>query len=245
MYKSSLEELCRQRRWRLPEYSTTRDGPNYAPWFYAPVTVNGFDFRTGNAFGSANEAQNEAAKDALDHLSKPSNPIPGPSSFPQPCLPSSSSAPYWSDMQHLSKSQLESFAQKRNLHPPVYSCEMVGPPHNRRFKCKVTIGGQTFEGQEFLPTLKDAERAVAKVALMSVLPNGVQEDHSGLFKNLLQELGQKGFSRPVYSSRISGDPHVPVFVSFVEMGGERFMGEEASSGKQAELNALPKWPIIP
>ncbi|CAN6552591.1 unnamed protein product [Malus baccata var. baccata] len=148
-------------------------------------------------------------------------------------------------MQHLFKSQLESFAQKRNLYPPVYSCEMVGPPHNR-FKCKVTIGGQTFEGQEFLPTLKDAERAAAKVALMSVLPNGVQEDHSGLFKNLLQELGQKaGFSKPVYSSRISGDPHVPVFVSFVEMGGERFMGEEASSRKQAEFNALLKWPIIP
>lgn len=79
------------------------------------------------------------------------------------------------DIQHFHKNQLQTYAQKRNLLPPVYYCEREGPPHNSRFKCRVTIGGQTFEGQEFLPTLKDAEHAAAKAALMSILPNGVQE----------------------------------------------------------------------
>ncbi|KAM1132510.1 hypothetical protein FF1_046896 [Malus domestica] len=306
MYKSRLQELCQQRKWRLPEYNTTKVGLDHNPRFSATVTINGLDFHTVDIFRSSKEAQNDAAKLAFDHLSdnpqpKPRNPIPSPSSFPQPCPPSSSSASSFSDeareieivepatdsdttheareieivepktqethqipqvplqfsgnvsgaasqanaalsgkmdMQHLYKNQLQTYAQKRNLLLPVYSCEREGPPHNCRFKCRVTIDGQTYEGQEFLPTLKDAEHAVAKAALMSLLPNGVQEDDSGLFKNLLQELIQKeGFSIPIYSSRMSGEPHIPVFVSSVEIEGETFIGQEARSKKQAELSA--------
>ncbi|KAM1413146.1 hypothetical protein ACFXTO_025784 [Malus domestica] len=303
MFKSRLQELCQQRKWRLPEYNTTKVGLDHIPCFSATVTINGFDFHTVDTFRFSKEAQNDAAKHAFDHLSdhpqpKPRNPIPVPSSFPQPCLPSSSSTSFcsalpstaaadsnttheapqimqlkiqethqipqlplqfsgnksgatpqanatllskmciFSDIQHFHKNQLQTYAQKRNLLPPVYSCEREGPAHNSRFKCRVTIGGQTYEGQEFLPTLKDAEHAAAKAALTSILPNGVQEDDSGLFKNLLQELIQKeGFSIPVYSSRMSGEPHVPVFVSSVEIEGETFMGQEARSKKQAELSA--------
>ncbi|XP_068335834.1 double-stranded RNA-binding protein 1-like isoform X2 [Pyrus communis] len=304
MYKSRLQELCQQRKWRLPEYNSTKVGLDHNPRFSATVTINGLDFHTADIFRSSKEAQNDAAKLAFDHLSdnpqpKPRNPIPSPSSFPQPCPPSSSSASSFSalpstpatdsnttreieivepktqeieieiveptipqlplqfsgnvsgaayqanatlsgkiDLQHLYKNQLQTYAQKRNLLLPVYSCEREGPPHNCRFKCRVTIDGQTYEGQEFLPTLKDAEHAVAKAALMSLLPNGVQEDDSGLFKNLLQELIQKeGFSIPIYSSRMSGEPHIPVFVSSVEIEGETFMGQEARSKKQAELSA--------
>ncbi|TQD71655.1 hypothetical protein C1H46_042808 [Malus baccata] len=243
MYKSRLQELCQQRKWRLPEYNTTKVGLDHNPRFSATVTINGLDFHTVDIFRSSKEAQNDAAKLAFDHLSdnpqpKPRNPIPSPSSFPQPCPPSSSSASSFSEMQHLYKNQLQTYAQKRNLLLPVYSCEREGPPHNCRFKCRVTIDGQTYEGQEFLPTLKDAEHAVAKAALMSLLPNGVQEDDSGLFKNLLQELIQKeGFSIPIYSSRMSGEPHIPVFVSSVEIEGETFIGQEARSKKQAELTA--------
>lgn len=58
---------------------------------------------------------------------------------------------------------------------PVYSCEWEGPPHASRFKCTVAIDGRTYQGQDFLPTMKDAEHAAAKVALISLLPNGVQE----------------------------------------------------------------------
>ncbi|KAH0983297.1 hypothetical protein GBA52_010474 [Prunus armeniaca] len=142
------------------------------------------------------------------------------------------------DIQHLYKNQLQTYAQKRNLLLPVYSCEQEGPPHANRFKCRVTVDEHTYEGQEFLPTMKEAEHAVAKIALMSLLPNGIQEDYIGLYKNILQELIQKeGFSMPVYSTKNSGEVHAPIFVSTVEIEGETFTGSEARSKKQAEMSA--------
>ncbi|XP_065617564.1 uncharacterized protein LOC112025216 [Quercus suber] len=63
-------------------------------------------------------------------------------------------------------------------------------------------------------------------------------DNSGLYKNLLQELVQKeGFSLPVYDTNRSGEVHVPIFVSTVEIEGEVFKGHEARTKKQAEMNA--------
>lgn len=142
------------------------------------------------------------------------------------------------DIQHVYKNQLQHYAQKRNLMLPVYSCEWEGPPHASRFKCTVTIDGRTYQGQDFLPTMKDAEHAAAKVALISLLPNGVQEDDSGLYKNLLQELLQKeGFHAPVYSTRTSGEPHALTFLSTVEIEGESFTGQVARSKKLGELSA--------
>lgn len=82
----------------------------------------------------------------------------------------------WStDVQHLYKSQLQNYAQKRNLALPEYASEREGPPHNTRFKCRVTIDGQTFESPTFFSTLKEAENAAAKFALTSLSPNEVQQ----------------------------------------------------------------------
>lgn len=59
-----------------------------------------------------------------------------------------------------------------------------------------------------------------------------------LYKNLLQELAQKGGHRlPVYETSRSGPPHTPTFISTVEINGERFRGHEASAKKQAEVYA--------
>ncbi|XP_011034324.1 PREDICTED: double-stranded RNA-binding protein 1-like isoform X3 [Populus euphratica] len=141
------------------------------------------------------------------------------------------------DMQRLFKSQLQTYAQKRNFALPVYSCERVGPPHSCRFKCKVTVNGQTFESLEYFPTLSKAEHAAAKAALMSLLPNGVEEDESG-YKNLLQELAQReGCGLPTYSTNKSGEAHVPTFISTVEIEGEIFTGQGAKTKKQAEMSA--------
>ncbi|KAI5566953.1 hypothetical protein BDE02_13G056100 [Populus trichocarpa] len=141
------------------------------------------------------------------------------------------------DMQRLFKSQLQTYAQKRNFALPVYSCERVGPPHSSRFKCKVTVNGQTFESLEYFSTLNKAEHAAAKAALMSLLPNGVEEDESG-YKNLLQELAQReGCGLPTYSTNKSGEAHVPTFISTVEIEGEIFTGQGAKTKKQAEMSA--------
>ncbi|XP_034897954.1 uncharacterized protein [Populus alba] len=141
------------------------------------------------------------------------------------------------DMQRLFKSQLQTYAQKRNFALPVYSCERVGPPHSSRFKCMVTVNGQTFDGLEYFPSLSKAEHAAAKAALMSLLPNGVEEDESG-YKNLLQELAQReGCGLPTYRTNKSGEAHVPTFVSTVEIEGEIFTGQGAKTKKQAEMSA--------
>ncbi|KAK2638294.1 hypothetical protein Ddye_026089 [Dipteronia dyeriana] len=136
------------------------------------------------------------------------------------------------------KSLLQSYVQKRNLALPIYSCERVGPPHAMRFKCKVTVTGQTYECTTFFPTLKEAEHGAAKVALMSLPLDGVQEDGSILYKNLLQELAQKkGYALPIYMTNVSGEAHVPTFVSTVEVKGELFTGQRSKTKKQAEMSA--------
>ncbi|XP_038904854.1 double-stranded RNA-binding protein 1-like isoform X2 [Benincasa hispida] len=140
-------------------------------------------------------------------------------------------------MQHLYKNKLQNLAQKRGLSLPMYTCERDGPPHASRFRCKVEIDGKTYESPEFHGTLKDAENAVAKVALLSLCQDGAQED-SGLYKNLLQEMAQKrGLGLPIYSTSQSGEVHVPVFVSTVKVGEETSEGKPSRTKKQAEMSA--------
>lgn len=78
-------------------------------------------------------------------------------------------------MLHLYKSRLQHYAQKQNLTLPVYSSELDGPPHSRRFRSKVTVDGVTYETPEFFSTLKEAEHAAAKVAFESLTLNDIQE----------------------------------------------------------------------
>ncbi|XP_024448327.2 double-stranded RNA-binding protein 8 isoform X2 [Populus trichocarpa] len=135
------------------------------------------------------------------------------------------------------KNQLQTYAQKRNFTLPVYSCERLGPPHAIQFKCKVTVNGQTYESREYFPTLNKAENAAAKAALMSLLPNGVEEDKSG-YKNLLQDMAQReGCGLPTYFTEKSGEAHAPTFISTVEIDGVIFTGKEARTKKQAEMSA--------
>ncbi|RDY01440.1 Double-stranded RNA-binding protein 4, partial [Mucuna pruriens] len=71
-----------------------------------------------------------------------------------------------------------------------------------------------------------------------MLSSGASYGHAGLYKNLLQELAQKeGFRLPIYSTDKSGEAHMPIFVSQVEVEGELFTGQEAKSKKQAEMSA--------
>ncbi|XP_027358913.1 double-stranded RNA-binding protein 6-like isoform X2 [Abrus precatorius] len=299
MYKTKIQELCQRRSWRIPEYETTREGPDHNPRFTSTVIVNAIPFRSPTAARTAKQAQNDAAMQAFLHFVSPSpSPSPSPlspcsfpqhslsisgfSSFPQPSLcessPGSSGPSFDVDnilrtnrvlqprleegcqtspinspvtvvrdtmtakdhknMSHLYKNQLQSYAQKRNLNLPVYSSEWEGPPHAMRFKCRVTVDGQTYESDKFYSSLKHAEHAAAEVALLFLSPDGVQEDRTGLYKNLLQELVQKeGFGLPIYSSSKYGEAHMPIFVSQVEVEGELFTGQEAKSKKQAEMSA--------
>jgi len=79
------------------------------------------------------------------------------------------------EMEHLYKNQLQIYAQKRSLPLPLYSCKHEGPPHACRFRSKVTLEGKTYECPEYFSTVKDAENAAAKVALMALSSDGIQE----------------------------------------------------------------------
>ncbi|KAH9784565.1 Double-stranded RNA-binding protein 1 [Citrus sinensis] len=222
MYKTKLQELCHQRVWNLPVYTTAKQGLDHNPRFQATVTVNDQSFTTPDLYKSSKEAQNDAARIAFQHFSSP----PPPSSTPAASSSNGSSSESAvqvnaretdrttqvnatistvndvhksRDMQHLYKNQLQSYTQKKNLPLPMYSCEREGPPHASRFKCK---------------------------------------DDSVLYKNLLQELAQKeAYALPVYNTKQSGESHAPTFVSTVEVGGQVFSGQEAKSKKQAEMSA--------
>ncbi|KAL3642799.1 HLA class II histocompatibility antigen, DR beta 4 chain [Castilleja foliolosa] len=141
------------------------------------------------------------------------------------------------DTLHMYKNQLQQYAQKKNFALPVYTTEAEGPPHSRRFKSSVSVDGKSYETLEFFTTLKEAEQAAARVACQVLSVDAIQED-GGLYKNLLQELAQKkGLLCPVYESVSSGLPHMPLFVSTVEIGSRIVRGAEAKTKKQAEMNA--------
>ncbi|KAK4790360.1 hypothetical protein SAY86_017664 [Trapa natans] len=323
MYKSKLQELCQQKHWSLPQYSTTKEGPSHGPRFTTTITVNGISFVTPNPSRSTKESHNDAAMLAFQHFSdsllppdvppiisptlippavspvilpRPSEPLivaappnpPAPDSTDdlsegldtilaglrclQPKLPeeylstemrmaegrtlplarppeechaplANQSTPHIKedapsiDLWHLSKSQLQMYAQKSILPLPTYSCEHYGPAHISRFKCKVNIDGQTFESPDYCSTLKDAENAAARVALLAMSATGDQERDSGLYKNLLQELAQKeGYRLPVYKTmRAIG--LFPTFTSTVMIEGESFTGQPEKTKKQAESSA--------
>ena len=66
------------------------------------------------------------------------------------------------------KSQLQIYAQKRGKNLPSYRSINGGSLRAPLFKSEVTIDGQTFESPEYFRTMKEAETAAAKVALMSL-----------------------------------------------------------------------------
>ncbi|KHG10421.1 Double-stranded RNA-binding 1 [Gossypium arboreum] len=265
MYKSRLQELCQKKVWRLPEYNVTKQGQDHNPRFEATVDVNGMSFQSQNPAKSSKEAQNDAAYLAFLHFTAPPLPHPGSSnaianfdsntanrslqperqeacqdSHLSDCASICNDSEKFKDMQHFYKNLLQNYAQKRNVSRPVYSCEVEGPPHASRFRCKVTIDEKTYEGLEFFPTIKEAEHAAARVALSCLAPDAIEEvqEDSSLFKNLLQELTQKeGCPLPVYTTTRSGEAHASMFVSSVEVKGETFTGQGARSKKQAEFLA--------
>ena len=78
------------------------------------------------------------------------------------------------------------YAQKLGKVPPLYKHIQEGPAHAPRFNAEVTIDGQTFGRPELLYyKLKDAEAAVAEVALDLLPPIPPQESTVSPFLSFL------------------------------------------------------------
>ncbi|KAM4096325.1 hypothetical protein ACJW30_08G096900 [Castanea mollissima] len=251
MYKTKVQELCQKKQWRPPMYSTMKDGPDHHPRFNSSVSVNGLFFHSPFPSKSSKDAQSAAAKLAFLHFTGSSATLP--STEPIDVESNTTTETYHDDdddpqiqsdelhvtltddFQSQYKGLLQNYAQQNNLDPPLYMSESDGPSHAIRFKATVTVGGQTFESPMFFKTLKGAEQAAAKAALMSLSPDGFQKGDFGLYKNLLQELAQQeGFSIPIYNTTKSGELHMPTFYSNVEVEGEIFHGKEGGLSRSAE-----------
>ncbi|GAQ81639.1 DRB5 dsRNA-binding protein 5 [Klebsormidium nitens] len=143
------------------------------------------------------------------------------------------------------KNQLQELAQRSCFNLPSYGCLREGPDHAPRFKATVKFNNEVFEGPGFCSTLRQAEHAVAEVALQELSKRGPAQslaakmlDETGVCKNLLQETTQKaGVPLPVYSSNRTGPGHLPVYICTVDVAGRRYSGQSAKTKKQAEKNA--------
>ncbi|XP_027344289.1 double-stranded RNA-binding protein 1-like [Abrus precatorius] len=240
MYKTKLQEFCHKRRWGLPRYSAMKDGPDHMPSFKASVFVNGVTFTSG-AFSSSKEAHNQAAMHAFLSFSSATEQDTKeqigqvkPQDIPIPARSSS----IIDDMDRLCKNRLQNYAQKNNLDPPAFTCKAEGPPHATHFKATVLFNGQSFESPSFFNSLKEAEQAAAKLALMSLSLDLFKKGDSGPFKTLLFKLTQReSLCKPTYKTIQSGSPHMPTFFSTVEVEGMEFHGKGGRSKKQAEQDA--------
>ncbi|KAH9741973.1 Double-stranded RNA-binding protein 1 [Citrus sinensis] len=256
MYKTKVQELCHQKRWSLPRYSTMKDGADHDPRFKSSVSVNGLSFHSSVSCKSSKESQNDAAKLAFLHFTSPPPP-PRPSTKDEPLAdqglemdekpqlvdinhpdisdslisiaePSAGEvkiAETCQDVQCRYKSVLQNYARRKNLDSPLYSSIREGPAHACSFKARVTIDGHTFESLEFFKNLKQAEHAAAK-------------DDGVFYKNVLHELSlREGLPVPLYETIKCGAPHMPTFISMVEVDGEVFYGKAGRTKKKAEMKA--------
>ncbi|OIW03289.1 hypothetical protein TanjilG_09936 [Lupinus angustifolius] len=81
MFKGKVQELCLCRQWNLPEYVTTREGPQHCLSYNSTITINGVSFQTLTPSTTSNESEDHAAELAYYHFHQPisnSNPKPNP-----------------------------------------------------------------------------------------------------------------------------------------------------------------------
>jgi hypothetical protein len=70
------------------------------------------------------------------------------------------------------KNQLQELAQRSCFNLPSYGCLREGPDHAPRFKATVKFNNEVFEGPGFCSTLRQAEHAVAEIALQELSKRG-------------------------------------------------------------------------
>ncbi|XP_075638969.1 double-stranded RNA-binding protein 1 isoform X1 [Castanea sativa] len=217
MYKSKLQELCHQKSWSLPEYVSTKDGPDHNPRFTATatLTINSSSppqtFHSSNPCKSSKEAQNDAARVAFLHFTQPPPPPP-PSvtirsyssfaSFPQPSLSSSSSSSSSFSGSTTGSTDLDIVSATRQAMQPKTQ-EIYQTPQ---------VNGTT------------------------LYVNNDSRDIQHFYKNQLQNYAQKrSLCLPVYSCEREGPPHASRFRCKVTVDRQTYESPEFfSTSKDAE-----------
>nr|GLL27161.1 double-stranded RNA-binding protein 1-like isoform X3 [Ipomoea trifida] len=146
MYKNQLQQYAQKQNIILPKYSCEVEGPPHACRFRSKVAFGGKIFESHEFFSTLKEAEQAAAKIALEALS------------PQEIQKGAG----------LYKTLLQQLEQKQGGMFPVYKTIQSGPPHAPTFVATVVVGGETYQGQE-AKSKKEAEMSAAEVAYNSCL----------------------------------------------------------------------------
>ncbi|PIM97670.1 hypothetical protein CDL12_29859 [Handroanthus impetiginosus] len=244
MYKSKLQELCRRRRWELPEYDTVKDGPDHMPRFTATVNVRGQVFETPAHCRSAKEAQNTAARIAFEHFSVTSPPPvqPQPSSVnPQVQRQPSSANPQIQPRPSSANPQFQAVPSSAPLPtvPPVSPTPELQPvaavsplpvsplpsslpiPPPGLLVAKNDANTKPANSDKPQQNCEDTIQTpmVYRIAISSHDKSYKETLH--LYKNRLQQYAQKqNLVFPVYTSEAEGPPHVRRFKSRVLFDGK-------------------------
>ncbi|CAA2973183.1 Hypothetical predicted protein [Olea europaea subsp. europaea] len=105
----------------------------------------------------------------------------------------------------------QEMAQKVGLKFTSYETSPIATgPHKIGFVSIVVVGSDTFQGIE----------------------------DEGIYKNVLQEMTQRGGLKSLSYETSPAGPHKTGFVSIVVVGSDTFQGIEARTKKQAEANAI-------
>lgn len=153
MFKNRLQEYTQRATIPLPVYTTVNEGQQvHAPKFRSTVLVDGESFVSGNTFSVRKAAEQDAARVALESITKKIK---------------NESCPLVTEDKLLCKSILHEFAVKMNLEKPIYD---ISRPKGQLpvFKCSVAFNGATYTG-ETGRTKKEAEQLGARAAILSIL----------------------------------------------------------------------------
>ncbi|ONK55143.1 uncharacterized protein A4U43_UnF7180 [Asparagus officinalis] len=152
MNKNRLQEFAQKSRLPLPVYRTENEGYQHTPLFRSSVTVDGITFTSPNTFLQRKAAEQDAAKLALESLSRKID----ISSILEDAT--------------FAKSMLHEYAMKMSLEKPTYQTSQATGSIHPMFISSTIFNGQTYTGDPGR-NKKEAEQMAARAAIKSILAN--------------------------------------------------------------------------
>nr|GMD12022.1 double-stranded RNA-binding protein 4-like [Ipomoea batatas] len=152
MYKNRLQEYTQKLGLPLPSYKNVNEGLPHSPSFRSTVLVDGRTYEAKCTFPTRKQAEQEAARLALESLSKQINDTGSPPINTEP---------------RFCKSLLYQYALKNNLGMPSFkTINPAGPC--LVYLSYMVFGGKTYTG-EVAGSKKMAEQLAARAAIRSLL----------------------------------------------------------------------------
>lgn len=182
--KSQLNEYTQKLSMPKPSYDFTQEGPSHNPRFRASVLVNGKRYDSQSEFLTSKEAEQHAARVALEALNANET-----ASVPNSVCETGQ----W-------KNVLQQHAQKLKLPLPTYTCVKTGDDHSPRFISTVEVGGISCTGG-IATTKKAAELRAARRAFSVIQGQACDYDLQGISCHRKRENELKEPSKEIQAAK--------------------------------------------